>query len=74
MAIPKYDNLYNPVIQALHMLGGSGSVSEIEEKIIEILNLSEADTNEIHKGSATETELNYRLAWARTYLKIYGHK
>ena len=72
MAIPKYDNLYNPVIQALHMLGGSGSVSEIEEKIIEILNLSEADTNEIHKGSATETELNYRLAWARTYLKIYG--
>ena len=72
MAIPKYDNLYNPVIQALHMLGGSGSVSEIEEKIIEILNLSEADTNEIHKGSATETELNYRLAWARTYLKICG--
>ncbi len=72
MAIPKYDNLYNPVLQALHMLGGSGSVSEIEEKIIEILNLSEADTNEIHKGSATETELNYRLAWARTYLKIYG--
>jgi len=72
MAIPKYDNLYNPVIQALHVLGGSGSVSEIEEKIIEILNLSEADTDEIHKGSATETELNYRLAWARTYLKIYG--
>jgi restriction system protein len=53
-------------------LGGSGSVSEIEEKVIELLGLSESDANEIHKGSATETELNYRLAWARTYLKIYG--
>lgn len=47
-------------------------MSEIEEKVIEILNLSEADVNEIHRGSATETELNYRLAWAKTYLKIYG--
>ena len=72
MAIPKHDDLYNPVIQALHILGGSGSVSEIEEKVIEILHLSEAETNEIHKGSTTETELNYRLAWARTYLKIHG--
>jgi len=72
MAIPKHDNLYNPVIKALHLLGGSGSVSEIEEKVIELLGLSEIDANEIHKGSATETELNYRLAWARTYLKIYG--
>lgn len=72
MAIPRHDHLYNPVIQALHMLGSSGSVSEIEEKVIEILNLSEADINEIHRGSATQTEINYRLAWARTYLKIYG--
>ena len=72
MAIPKYDDLYNPVIQALHMLGGSGSISEIEEKIIEILHLSEAETNEVHKGSTTETELNYRLAWAITYLKLHG--
>jgi len=72
MAIPKYDDLYNPVIRALHVLGGSGSVSEIEERVIEILRLSETETSEIHKGSTTETELNYRLAWARTYLKIHG--
>lgn len=72
MAIPKHDDLYNPVIQALHVLGGSGSISEIEEKVIEILHIPETEANEIHKGSATETELNYRLAWARTYLKIYG--
>lgn len=53
-------------------MGGSGSISEIEEKVIENLGLSESDANEIHKGSATQTELNYRLAWARTCLKIYG--
>jgi restriction system protein len=72
MAIPKFDNLYNPVVKALHLLGGSGSVSEIEERVIELVGLSERDANEIHKGGTTETELNYRLAWARTYLKIYG--
>ena len=27
----KYDELFNPVLQALHKLGGSGSNSEIEE-------------------------------------------
>ena len=70
MAVPTYDNLFNPVLEALHQLGGSGSVSEIEEKIAEILNLNEADLEEIHRGSTTK--LGYRLAWARNYLKRFG--
>ena len=40
MAVPKFDELCTPVIQALQKLGGSGSVSEIEEKVAEILKLS----------------------------------
>ncbi len=70
MAVPTYDNLYNPLIRALKELGGSGSVSEIEEKVAEILKLSENDINEIHRNSTTK--LNYRLAWTRNYLKRYG--
>jgi restriction system protein len=70
MAVPTYDNLYNPLIQALRELGGSGSVSEIEEKVAKILKLSEEDISEIHRNN--RTKLNYRLAWTRNYLKRYG--
>ena len=70
MAVPKYDDLFNPALQALHNLGGSSSISEMEEEVARILNLSEDQINEMHKGSVTK--LGYRLAWARNYLKRYG--
>ncbi|WP_299705255.1 Mrr restriction system protein [uncultured Pontibacter sp.] len=66
----KYDDLFNPTLKALKKLGGSGSVSEIEEEVIEILKLSEEEVNDIHRESTTK--LTYRLAWARNYLKRYG--
>lgn len=70
MPIPKYDDLYNPLLQALHKLGGSASVSEQEDTVASLLNLSEKDIAEIHRGNVTK--LSYRLAWARNYLKRYG--
>jgi len=70
MPIPTYDNLFNPLLKALHQLGGSASNSEMEEKVTEVLNLTGEEINEIHKGS--RTKLSYNLAWARTYLKLYG--
>jgi restriction system protein len=70
MAVPKYDELFNPALQALHNLGGSASIAEMEEEVIRILNMSENDINEIHRGSVTK--LSYRLAWARNYLKRFG--
>ncbi|GAA4437915.1 restriction endonuclease [Pontibacter saemangeumensis] len=66
----KYDDLFNPTLVALQKLGGSGSVSEIEEEVISILKLSEDEINDIHRESTTK--LRYRLAWARNYLKRYG--
>jgi len=66
----KYDDLFNPTLKALKNLGGSGAVSEIEEEISQILDLSEDEINEIHRESTTK--LTYRLAWARNYLKRYG--
>lgn len=70
MPVPKFDELMNPVLEALHGLGGSSSINEMEEHIAEILNLSEDGINEIHRGSVTK--LSYRLAWARNWLKHYG--
>lgn len=70
MPVPTRENLFNPLLATLHKLGGSGSISEIEEKVADILKLTEKEINEIHKGN--RTKLNYHLAWARTYLKLCG--
>ncbi len=70
MAVPTYDDLFNPLLQALHELGGSASLPEIEEKVADVLKLTEEEINEIHRGN--RTKLNYRLAWARNYLKRYS--
>jgi restriction system protein len=66
----KYDQLYNPLLQALRNLGGSANISEIDEEVAKILNLSDEAINDIHKGN--RTKLSYRLAWARFYLRRYG--
>ncbi len=73
ITVPSYDKLMNPVIQALKMLGGSGTIEEIDNKVAEVANLSDEQLEVLHnpeKGSGTEVE--YRLAWTRTYLKKYG--
>lgn len=70
IAVPKHDDLFNPLLKALHELGGSASVQEMAEKVADILKLSDEDVNEIHRGN--RTKLNYRLAWARNYLKRFG--
>jgi len=70
MPIPKYDDLLNPLMQAIRNLGGSASVAEQEDEVATLLKLTEAEVSEIHRGN--RTKLSYRLAWARTYLKRYG--
>jgi restriction system protein len=66
----KYDDLFNPTLTALHNLGGSGSVQEIEEQVATILKLTDKQVNEIHRGNTSK--LSYRLAWAKNYLKRFG--
>lgn len=59
--------LTEPVFKAIKELGGSAQNSEITEKVIEYLNLSEEEIDDLHTES--QTKLDYRLAWARTSLK-----
>ena len=68
----QYDELMNPVILALRALGGSGTNAEINDKVAEIVNIPSEQLEILHnpeKGGITEIE--YRLMWTRTYLKIY---
>lgn len=70
MTIPTYDRLFQPLLDAVHSLGGSASISEQEDRVAELLKLSDNDIAEIHRGN--RTKFSYRLAWARNYLKRFG--
>lgn len=68
--LPTFDSLMNPLIAALRQLGGSGSVDEIYEKVIELEQIPEETVEKLHDPEkSNQTEVAYRLAWARTYLK-----
>ena len=59
--------------QSLKALGGSASIAEIDEKVGESLQLPEEVLEVPHNPEkSNQTEFQYRLAWARTYLKKYG--
>jgi restriction system protein len=73
ISIPTFDELMNPLLNALHQLGGSGSIEEIYSKAVEILQLPEDVLAQLHDPEKSSlTEVGYRLAWARTYLKKFG--
>lgn len=71
MKLPRHYELFNPVLQAIRELSGSASIAELDETVTKNLNLPEDVVVQPH-GSGRITELQYRLAWARSYLKAYG--
>lgn len=70
--VPSYDKLFIPVLNALIELGGSGTIQEINEKVYEIEKFSEAILQIPHGENSSSSQIDYRLAWARTYLKKFG--
>lgn len=70
--LPSFDQLMIPTIKALQELGGSGSVEEINSKVYEIAKISDNVLQIPHGSEGTTIEVDYRLAWSRTYLKKFG--
>jgi len=71
--IPAFTSYMNPVIQALKDLGGSGTIEEINNKILDLVDLSDEQTEVLHNPEkSSQTEFEYRVAWTRSYLKKYG--
>jgi len=72
-SMPTFDSLMNPLLEALVKLGGSGSIDEIYETVIEMQRIDEELASVPHNPEKSNlTEIGYRMAWARTYLKKYG--
>ena len=71
MRVPREYELCDPTLKALRVLGGCGSIKDIAKVVISQMELPEELVSQPH-GSGRQTELEYRLAWARTVLKECG--
>ncbi|WP_072622444.1 restriction endonuclease [Spirulina major] len=68
--IPPFDHFFEPTLTVLKQLGESGTIQEIYDRVCASGHFSEAQQSVLHKDGP-QTEIAYRLAWARTYLKHY---
>jgi restriction system protein len=69
--VPAYTELLLPTMVAVFERGGSGSIDEIVESVIKNEVFGD-DIQAVLHGDGPQTEVEYRLAWARTYLKGMG--
>lgn len=65
---PSNTILEEAVVDAIKELGGTATTEQINQKVIEILDLSE-EIIHLEDESGLGTKLNYRLRWSRTNLK-----
>jgi restriction system protein len=69
--VPPYHELLWPTLCAVRELGHSARLDEIDERVIEREGFSDEQVAVLH-NEGPRTSLEYRLAWARTYLKGMG--
>lgn len=69
--VPPYTDMLWPTLQSAIALGGSASIAELDAAVIEAEQFSSEQQDVLH-GDGPQTEIQYRLAWARTYLKGMG--
>jgi restriction system protein len=60
-----------PRSKQIRALGGSASINEIVEKVVELEGFTE-EQQAVPHGDAPQSQIEYRLAWARSYLKGMG--
>jgi restriction system protein len=69
--VPVYSEMLWPTLQALKDTDGSASNQELLPKVIQIMGIPEEIQNVPH-GDGPRTEVEYRLFWARSYLRKVG--
>lgn len=66
--IPTYNELLWPTLVAVRGLGHTAKLDEINERVVESEGFTVDQMSVLHKNGP-RSEIEYRLAWARTYLK-----
>lgn len=70
--VPGFEQTIKPILKALQEKGGKASIVDLDEATSRIMDLPEDVKKIMHKGSDKQSEIAYRMAWGRTYLKKYG--
>jgi len=72
LPLPTVAELATTVLACIKAHDGMATIQEIEECVAERLRLTKAQCAIPHKGREKRSELDYRLAWARTKLRAAG--
>jgi hypothetical protein len=71
--IPRFDQMMNPLLQALRNLGRAATLDEMVHQVAEVMELAPEQLAVLHApGRSSKSEVAYRLAWTCTYLRKYG--
>lgn len=70
--LPDLPGMMLVTIEALRDLGGSATIQELDERVIELEGVSEEEQSFAMPRDENRPRVNYYLAWARTYLKRGG--
>ena len=68
-SLPDLPGMMLVTIEALKHLGGSATIQELDEKVVELEGVTETEQAFTMPRNDSQTRVNYYLAWARTYLK-----
>ena len=67
---PKFIRFFNPILNVLKELGGSGNSGEVKDLVIEKMDIPESELEEKLKSGASR--VRNQIAWARIYLVKSG--
>lgn len=70
-SMPDLPGMMLAMVEALGALGGSATIQELDEKVVELEGVTEAE-QALTMPDGNRTRVTYYLAWARTYLKGGG--
>jgi restriction system protein len=65
------DDFYLPILMTLDELGGSGSVEEIDNRVIELTGLSNDDLS-VRYEKSNALMVPDKISWGRSYLRMAG--
>ncbi|MEL6707362.1 MAG: restriction endonuclease [Pseudomonadota bacterium] len=69
--LPKYHEFMLPTLHALDALGGSGSIDEIQDRVVEATELTPAQLELTYPTSGAAIAAD-RMSWARSWMKHGG--
>lgn len=69
--VPPYNAYLWPIVERLRVRGGSMTIEEMVDDVATAMGLSDAQ-RAVEHGATGRSEVDYRMAWGRTYLKKAG--